>query len=119
MNKDLTPLEAWEAIKLLSNNDVFDNRNRLFIVIETALKRLETLEEEKQSFDRQLEKEHKALETIKEKRVNVDGLVYYFKQGVENEQVCHWYNCYQTDYPDEPNRILQIEDVELLKEVLL
>lgn len=64
MSKELEALEQLKYYNTLQN-DYYDMTKELDI-IETALKRLETLEEEKQSFDRATEKKLKALEIIKE-----------------------------------------------------
>ena len=88
--------------------------------LETALKRLETLEEEKQSFDRQLEKKLKALEIIKEK-----GCSYIEKALIVS---CKNYKeyCFEMNsgrvYLSEYERWATIktqEEYDLLKEVLL
>lgn len=110
MSKELTPLEALKNLTEYLTGDCRDCFEEL-TVIEIALKRLETLEEEKQSFDRQLEKKLKALEIIKEKRVDVSAMkhsidVYDYNSGIENEN-------------DFENRLLTKKEYKLLKEVLL
>ena len=75
--------------------------------IETALKRLKELEEEKQSFDRVIENKLKALEVIEEKSVNV----YAFQHSGDLET----YN----DMVDSEDRKLNAKEYDLLKEVLL
>lgn len=78
----------------------------LFECIKTAIKRLETLEEEKQSFDKAIEKKLKALEIIKEKGVDV-----WWLQTINNFQS---YN----ERFDEKDVQLTEEEYELLKEIL-
>lgn len=98
MNKELSPLEALKRFKnnirwLQENTSLttyFENEG-LYLEedldnIETALKRLEKLEEEKQSFDRQLEKKLKALEIIKEivKKDEETNFMSLFGNGMVN-----------------------------------
>ena len=51
-----TELKALKEVREYLYGDVYSAIEKRLDLIETALKRLETLEEEKQSFDRQLEK---------------------------------------------------------------
>ena len=105
MSKELSPLEECEY---LITNAIIHNpydRKRLW-TIHKALKRLETLEEEKQSFDRQLEKKLKALEIIKEKQVDVFIFLHSGDLETYNDMV-------------EDNRKLTQEEYDLLKEELL
>lgn len=92
--------------------------NERLDIIENALKRLETLEEEKQSFDRQLEKKLKVLEIIKKKEVNVFMLTWYFTYSSYDKYVNDFEN---VDYnmPVLSNEQLTQEEYDLLKEVLL
>ena len=70
-------------------------------------------------FDKKGEKVFEAFQIIKEKRVDVNAVLYYLKTEVTNDQVCHWYNLCIIDVNEEEERILEEEDVALLKEVLL
>ena len=70
MSKELEALEKIKnapTIYVGCASDIYTRYSFECKEIETALKRLEQLEEEKQSFDRKLEKKLKALEIIKEK----------------------------------------------------
>ena len=96
---------------MICEKEDFDN-------IETALKRLETLEEEKQSFDRQLEKKLKALEILKEildikihidEEENVAILYVDVVKDFKTKEFTHLILGYVQDK----------EKYELLKEVLL
>ena len=78
MSKELTPLEALQNLTEYLTGSYRDCFEELSI-IKTALKRLETLEEEKQSFDRQLEKKLKALEIIKKYYKDNDNSHVEFK----------------------------------------
>lgn len=116
MNKKLSPLEALKRIRQetcpATYNQDFD-KEECCDIIETALKRLEQLEEEKQSFDRVIEKKIKAFEIIKEKRVDIVPLLEYHNAEEYNKWV--WTRSHYT-YP--PSEITQ-EEYDLLKEVLL
>lgn len=121
MNKELTPLEALEEIKRqVGNIHYFDFTQNiptmttiplvdtlLFKIVENALKRLKQLEEEKQSFDRAIEKKLKALEIIKEKRVDVGWLIS-----------CENIKQYNGVIGTATHKLLTQEEYDLLKEVL-
>ena len=108
MNKEL---EALKRIKSHYNDRVCIDILEDFDLIESALKRLETLEEEKQSFDRQLEKKLKALEIIKEKSVDVGFLQWH--SSVDS------YNSYIVEHAwTKHTRTLTQGEFDLLKEVL-
>ena len=94
-------LEAFEILK----QDIGKCYEDEMLIVETALKRLEQLEEEKQSFDRQLEKKLKALEIIRKKRVNVRCLMSGWNLGKYNSYKAH--------------KSLTKKEYDLLKEVLL
>lgn len=95
---------------MICEKEDFDN-------VDKALKRLETLEEEKQSFDRQLEKKLKALETLKEtlhikiqidKEENVAILYVDVVKDFKTKEFTHLILGYVQDK----------EEYDLLKEVL-
>lgn len=98
MNKELKAFEELRS-SLSKNFVISDVANEKLDLIETALKRLETLEEEKQSFDRQLEKKLKALEIIKERVLEIDD---FHKIISCKDQI-----------------MLTMKEYDLLKEVLL
>lgn len=97
-------LEELEVLKFLVNN--YSHFEFDFSTIETALKRREELEEEKQSFDRVIEKKLKALEIIRNKKVDVKYLYCRAEFNVEK-------------YNDNYIETLTKKECELLKEVLL
>lgn len=84
MSKGLDALEkikqAEYFVDFEQDAKIKDDYKAELTIIETALKRLETLEEEKQSFDKQLEKKLKALEIIKNKEINVHALFLHLKR---------------------------------------
>ena len=96
-------LEAFEILK----QDIGKCYEDEMLIVETALKRLEQLEEEKQSFDRVIEKKLKALEIIRKKRVNIGDFV-----RCKNIEDYNEYCCY-----NEKEQLTQ-EEYDLLKEVL-
>lgn len=74
---------------------------------------------EESKFDDDLkQKKLKAFEIIKEKRVNIDGVIYFLKNEKYRDRVCHWYNGFSIDIDKEPERALNEEDLICLKEVL-
>ena len=105
-------LEALENIKILLENKYgLLNYIDYLDTIKLALKRLEQLEEEKQSFDRQLEKKLKALEIIK-KYVAIDELIddgELFMYSIRDKQYISSRSCL----------VMTDEEYKLLKEVLL
>lgn len=105
-------LEALENIKH------YDSRVGLheddYKIIETALKRLESVDRVGEMFCVNVDKKLKALEIIKEKEVNVfdvlaTGYVEYYNMCVVNKIRPEYCNSY----------FLTQEEYELLKEVLL
>lgn len=63
-----------------------------------------------------IEKELKAFEIIKEKRIDVDSLLYYLKTNACDDSVLSWYNEYIVKFDEE--RILTQQELDLLKEAL-
>ena len=111
MNKGLEALIRIEDLlnRLYETDVINDDHTHDINIIEKALKRLEELEEEKQSFDRAIEKKLKALEIIKEK-IKIDFNDHYF--GFEG-------NYYIIVNHDVFGAIkVDKEQFELLKEVL-
>ena len=104
MSKELEALERIRDTLHQFRPNLLENRQRDFKLVETALKRLEELEELKTSFDRQLEKKLKALEIIKEKKVDVFCLLF---AGLD---------IYNANI--HPSRFITQEEYDLLKEVL-
>lgn len=88
-----------------------DNASKDFGTIETALKRLEQLEEEKQSFDKAIEKKLKASVVIKRKRVNINELF----ESIDLQD----YNNYLIDDCRYNEDNLTQEEYDFLKEVLV
>ncbi len=117
MSKQLTPLKALERIKNAPTiyvgcaSDVYTRYSHECKIIETALKEYELMKEIRITarFDlAQVNKEHKALEIIKEKKVDADEI--YHKD----------YEWYLLDHKnDDKSLILTKEEFDLLKEVLL
>lgn len=64
-----------------------------------------------------IEKELKALDLIKEKKINVPVIMFYLKQDCSYEKILHEYNTWAIEYT-ETYRVLFYEDINLLKEVL-
>ena len=90
-----------------------------FIIVETALKDYErrlALAKEYKDVNN-VAKRLKALEIIKEKRVNVDVVIraFYLDSAVEEGQGLKYYNC-TANHESKP---LTQEEYDLLKEVLL
>ena len=100
MNKGLEALkELKEACETHMGRMIYILQEDKFELIENELKRLEKLDEEKTSFDRQLEKELKAFEIIKEKpqatlwltqycdkETEYDDMISIFKEDITKEQ---------------------------------
>ena len=143
MNKELTPIEELKRLKDFVLKFITNGLDRRvvigsFVIIETALKRLEEIDKIFKKYDindnwldaaLHVIKNHfpmnteiqlkklKALKIIKEKRVDVNSLLYYIKSNACDDSVVCWYNEYIIEFDDE--RILTHEDYDLLKEVLL
>ena len=103
----MTPLEALNDLRDCGQEFNKAEFNKRLDIIETALKRLEVLIEEKTSFDRQLEKKLKALEIIVKKGVAVGMLQL---KEVELQE----YN----DFIGDKKLYLTQEEFDLLKEVM-
>ena len=107
MSKALTPLEALEELRFKGLTEEY--RNKCCDIVETALKEYELMKEIRVTarFDlAQVNKEHKALEIIKEKQVNVFIFLHSGDLETYNDIV-------------EDNRKLTETEYDLLKEVLL
>lgn len=123
MNK--TPMKSFEIIKEMYEYFVKKSRDlepKLMICekedfsnVENAIKRLETLEEEKQSFDRQLEKKLKALEIINDKP-QIEIIHIRWRMINSYEDYLKATDKWDIEYCD---MILTQEEFDLLKEVLL
>lgn len=145
MNKELTPLEAWERIKntpTYDNGLVKDFHPSCCEIIETTLKNYEELTSKpvilyERSHERSqvlidyicknykevkitnLEDENKlkALNIIKDKRVDVGWLLHYIDLKKDDYTPLKWYN---ENLPlIDKDKELTHEEYDLLKEVLL
>ena len=107
MNDKLDALERLYCAGRLDLDYVLSPKHKEdYDLIENALKRLEQLEEEKQSFDRAIEKSLKALEIIKEKGI----ILQFIKETYTVEQ----YNAGVFGTLVKP---LTQEEYDLLKEI--
>ena len=118
MSKELTPLEALKTIILGTNVDTYrssvEEIDNAISIIETALKRLEKIETTTHSVLREdISNKLKALEIIKEKRVDVDYLITCIERNIKPLQN---YNEYIKEFYGIE---LAQEEYDLLKEVLL
>ena len=127
MNKELTALEALNIVKSQRENCDFDEE---YDIIETALKRNVELEkininllkentnlrERPLDFYSDVEKKLKALEIIKEKRLDIGDFLSYLESGNRS----YYDYCYDWfwEYDYVPKEQLTQEQFELLKEML-
>lgn len=119
MNKELTPLQALEnIIETFIDKDSEDIKT-----VRKALKRLEKL---KECYENELKntayynnlalKYKKALEIIKEHRLDIDWLLQFVKQDISYQ---HYVYCVEQSNNAFAKRfLLNDEEYELLKEVL-
>lgn len=123
IKQDLEYITRLDYVEPIVRGEVRDELYKIYHrelpeldIIETALKRLETLEEEKQSFDKSLEKKLKAFEIITKYPKTTRSLNYllYMMTYWEKENQTITKELLETyDFPYE------VEEFELLKEVLL
>lgn len=116
-------LEALEELKL-DNVNYFIENAKYKVIIRQELKRLEELEKAFKALSKDDEKakkllsleieKNRALDTIKNKRVDVNTLLDFKKRCVKDNYVIESYNAYVGN-----ERALTQEEYDLLKEVLL
>ena len=111
MSKELTPLEAF--YELGDNTPITDT----WKIVETALKRLKKIETTTHSVLREdISKKLKALEIIKEKRVNVDYFIERIKKDTDYKEYKKLRGLYKITIFSRKN--LTQEEFDLLKEIL-
>ena len=119
MNKELTPLQAFNNIDVDTKNKYVDE----FIIIQKALKELEII---KECYKNELKnsayynnlalKYKKALEIIKEHRLDIDWFLQFVEQDISYQ---HYVYCVeQGDNKFAKRFLLSEEEYELLRKVL-
>ena len=127
MSKELTPLQALKTIILGTNVDTYrssvEEIDNAISIIETALKENEKLKEcyknelKNVSYYNNLAlKYKKALEIIKEHRLDIDWFLQFVEQDISYQ---HYVYCVeQGDNKFAKRFLLSEEEYELLKEIL-
>ena len=140
MNKKLTPLEALKEVREYLYGDVYAGVEKRLDLIENALKILEQLQiiigaEKIEDLPKlalktenayysscynlkEAEKKLKALEIIKEKKVDVNTLIFYLEKHNETGNIDYAFDSYNEYAKDSDKPQLTQEEYELLKEEL-